>query len=759
MKNFLLIIFVVAGTLFSANLSAATHTWGGTGWTSVPIASPYLNTDDYVVNGAGATFPAGINTNDELASGGSITVNSGGIMDLTGFTFISGCTVLVNTGGILNVTASGFVQNGTVLNNSANFTINGVVNVFAGLGTFENGANGDITINTGGELNLSVLFFTNTGNMLVDGLLAYGTLGFNTGTITGNGVINSGGLPLFNTGSVGGATGGVVTMPTSPNNAGDPTYVTYAGGTYPVTDCFTKLDVASDLTLNSNLSVAELFVRPGVTLTIVNNTSINVCSALLYNGLIENEGSIVVQTGGSIVQVESAANTGSGSYKVYQTGTIDVLKYNVWSSPVNAMNIGGTGIAGGGVFASSNPCDIYYFDPSTLSWLWDFPTNTPAICSTNPSAIINGTGDGVMNVTRGYFVPGDNSTGIREFTGEINNGNFTTSDPIVSGVDNESLIGNPYPSGLDAASFLSGNSNLNGTIWFWNDQGAGPPYSNSDFATWNSTGTTGTPAPTGIIGVAQGFWVQANTSGGTISFNNSMRSSTNNQFFKAPIDVERFWVEVAQDQGASNEILVGFTDQATDQFDKDFDGHKKVGNTELMFASVMGNEEFAIQGLKPLNEGETKVVDLVLNTNKDGVHVFTLRNTENVKMGHTIKLVDKVANKTIDISTASYTLNLSKGTYTDRFQLIFGAESITSVEDLSVSNYTLINQNNLLTISNQKGINGDVQVFDINGRLIVSTYKNANQIQIDLNAFDAGVYIIKISNDSDANYTEKVVKL
>ena len=53
-----------------------------------------------------------------------------------------------------------------------------------------------------------------------------------------------------------------------------------------------------------------------------------------------------------------------------------------------------------------------------------------------------------------------------QFVGEPNNGDqFFTLDPV-SGVKN--LIGNPYPSALDANAFLLANQDkLEGTIYFW----------------------------------------------------------------------------------------------------------------------------------------------------------------------------------------------------------------------------------------------------------------------------------------------------
>jgi hypothetical protein len=61
---------------------------------------------------------------------------------------------------------------------------------------------------------------------------------------------------------------------------------------------------------------------------------------------------------------------------------------------------------------------------------------------------------------------------LRNFTGIPNNGIITIS---IGGTGSFNLIGNPYPSALDASQFLSTNSGvLGGTIYFWTHSTGNP---------------------------------------------------------------------------------------------------------------------------------------------------------------------------------------------------------------------------------------------------------------------------------------------
>src|SRR5690606_31983778 len=92
----------------------------------------------------------------------------------------------------------------------------------------------------------------------------------------------------------------------------------------------------------------------------------------------------------------------------------------------------------------------------------------------------------VMDQAKGYITTGANLAG---FTGVLNSGDLSYT--LEGGTHtNMNLIGNPYPSGIDAAAFRTANLGKieGGVMYFWTDDGSnGGDYTNSDYVTFDGT--------------------------------------------------------------------------------------------------------------------------------------------------------------------------------------------------------------------------------------------------------------------------------
>ncbi len=191
----------------------------------------------------------------------------------------------------------------------------------------------------------------------------------------------------------------------------------------------------------------------------------------------------------------------------------------------------------------------------------------------------------VMTVGKGYIIRSplnfsETVPAVYEavFTGIPNNGQYNI--PIV-GASTFNLIGNPYPSTLNADLFLDRNKTIiGGTLYFWTHNTAitNYNYNSGDYAAYNLFGGVGTAAlnlgvntlvPKGKIASGQSFFVLGINSGGNAVFDNSMRESSGNEdFFKIKngkdkkvddTEKHRLWLNLTNEQGAFKQILVGYT--------------------------------------------------------------------------------------------------------------------------------------------------------------------------------------------------------
>lgn len=479
-------------------------------------------------------------------------------------------------------------------------------------------------------------------------------------------------------------------------------------------------------------------------------------------GDINNEGIVTVEDGASLIQthIGVSANTGGGTYYVNQTGTSDILTYNVWSSPIQSADLISS-------FVGTNPCDIYAFEADSQAFKYDYVNGFATSCLGNSvtfgsNDIIQG-GDGIADVGRGYFIP-NGSSASKSFTGEVNDGDLSISidttnianDPSWNGND-WNLIGNPYPSGLSAQAFWTenavNNSRIQDAIYFWDV---------NEYASWNLSGGVANGAgdvPNGSIDVAQGFFVVASTNT-SVMFDNSMRNDTNTQFFKTEIENHNVWVNLATPSGASNTILVGFTDDTTNGYDKLYDAHKLSGNASVRFSSMLNNEEFVIQSFAPVAFGGQKVIPLTVFTAETGTHTFSEIKRKNINLGMTIYLRDTKTGMVYDLTKGDYTVKLNANSTTkNRFELVFeNNDATTSVVETSDSNFKLLTTANGYILQNNEGINGDIQILDVTGKVVWTKHNvTDNQVFINLEGVSSGMYFINVLNNQERVYTNKIV--
>ncbi|UTW67274.1 T9SS type A sorting domain-containing protein [bacterium SCSIO 12643] len=547
-----------------------------------------------------------------------------------------------------------------------------------------------------------------------------------------------------------------------------------------------KNSATGSLPLTENAVVREIEVESGGVLTI--NSGIYVSLA----GDIVNNGTINIEENTSLIQTGSGTdnNSGSGIYNVKRAGNNSSFIYNIWASPIQAATLTS-------VFSSANPCDIWTFDKDNQAWKYDFAAGYSTTCNGNSvtfsaTDVITG-GDGIMDIGGGYFVPG-NPTALKTYNGDINNGDIqkaitTTSLGNPGGTDwaddDWNLLGNPYPSALNATAFWNenavNNSRITDALYFWDEADTSGGYNqNSDYASWNLSGGVNSgnslTIPGGNIASGQGFWVVANTNTNVV-FNNSMRSSNNSQFFKTQkqINQHNAWVSFTSPSGYQNNILVGYNQTTTDAFDVGYDAHKLVGNSHVRFASYIGTDEYVIQSVAPLSIGDSKTIPLVVFSDEAGLHEFNEYKRENLPGDFKIFLRDKTLGIDHNLVNGPYSVDLLANTeYNNRFELVFkneiqqsgggagskGGGTVTSIEDTKVVKFKLVQNSESLTISHPDGINGDIMVIDITGKILFhdSNVFNKNSISISWSDFSSGAYFITIQNNEQRVFFKQVVK-
>jgi hypothetical protein len=527
----------------------------------------------------------------------------------------------------------------------------------------------------------------------------------------------------------------------------------------PDIDTETIIEGSYNTTINDSFSTCACEITIGNTLTITDNNYVEIDKNLINNG------TITINNNGSLVQNDiNATVSGAGTYSMERiTSPLnDIHDYTYWSSPMTNHTLGN--------MITTNR--YYDFNATVQNWRWRNASDSMVAGIGYIAKPASGTVSGNTNTV--------NFTGAPFNTGTITtNMEFTTVNGVIAD-DSWNLIGNPYPSGIDANALVAHNSTMNGTLYFWTHitplNPSGTSYASSDYATWNATGSVSTAAtsaatgngntnaPSGIIAAGQGFFAQANTSG-NIAFTNAMRVTTgNNNFYRTQENnTDRIWLNLTNTQEAFKQQLIGFLPDATDGIDRLYDGLVNNGNGYVNFYSLANNEKFVILANDLIETDDTIPLG----------YESSITSTFTISIDHLsgdldtaifdIYLNDLDLNIVHNLKENGYTFETEIGVFNNRFELFIQRSSVLNINNTTLDNDKLILIQNPqatfnLSTENNKTIES-VIIFNALGQELYNSNTIANHLNIKLGKVAKGnLLIFKIKTIDGKSYTKKIIK-
>lgn len=482
------------------------------------------------------------------------------------------------------------------------------------------------------------------------------------------------------------------------------TYETSSDGNFTACNC--TVNASQTLTVNS-----------GGTVTVEND--------------ITNNGSISIESGGSVVQVLSTGTASGSNYTVERTSTsqLEEGNYTYWSSPL----------------ASSTLADVadakkyFSFTASSQSWV-----AASSGTSMSPGVGYISTGETSITYPSSYTA---SFSGSAFNTGNINTSVSLGTATFVGADDDWNLLGNPYPSAIDAELFTAANTNLNGTIYYWTHATADSAGDNiqADYAMYNTSGGTGGGSQ--YIASGQGFFIQANTAG-TVTFTNAMRVAGNNStFYKTSgkrqkvEEKDRIWLSL-KSEATKQQILVGFFDEATDDVDRLYDGLKLDAGAETNFYSLINDKPYGIQGKSTLEDIEE--ISLGFSTTISNYFTLSIDKLEGKLNSFNIYLEDKFLDIKHDLKLSDYTFSSSEaGEFNDRFKLIISSKTL-NIETIP-DNLSLIieNHTNYITLKTADNLKiKKVLVYSILGEQLLNKNSNSSKVILESSLFKRNSMLI-----------------
>lgn len=482
-------------------------------------------------------------------------------------------------------------------------------------------------------------------------------------------------------------------------------------------------------------------------LTILNNSHVNFtqnCNAVIAHNIdVAANANLTFDSGCNLIQTEAQINTGEITIK-RNSGLIKKNDYTLWSSPVEGQLLLG-------------------FSPQTLpNRFYTFSTvdniyNTVSMPAT--TAFEKGK---AYLIRTGENHPVTPAAWEADFTGTPNTGDIQVPLTYISENQSYNAVGNPYPSPISITKFLDTNSEvINGTIWLWRKTTNTAQSSYSVVTKFGYLSNTSPDNPNyvenpfdlheeGLINTGQGFIVKANSDENLV-FDNQMRLAVSSQsFFRTQQknanndNTSRFWLNVSA-PNIFSQIIIGYTDEATLDYDKGLDGEAMMDGTTGLY-SIADDKKLAIQARPQFEEGDT--VPLGFKTATAGTYTLALNSMDGLfALGQDIFIKDMLTGTIHNFSNGGYTFTTDAGTFENRFVIIYN--DTTMGTDLpTAENKTVVYSNdNKVKVKSQEEIIS-VTIYDLTGRTI---FEQNNIVSTDYTSTALSTNMIVIAHITLSN--------
>ena len=549
------------------------------------------------------------------------------------------------------------------------------------------------------------------------------------------------------------------------------------GNTFVTTTAQSSIDAAY---LNSSLSATSI---PYLTIT-------NSSSPLLNTGISTLSGVTIPST--DITGFQRTPNYTLGAYQATlyvangatQTINQDVNLLSTIVKPTGKLTLAagktlttatltirsdasgtGTFVDNGGTLTATSTTIKQYLN-AARNWYISSPINTATAQAAytfysrdeaNNAWLTMTTGD-ALNIGQGYIAKLVSGTDSLSFSGTLNTGaksitvNRTAAQTTKPGFN---LVGNPYPSYLNARTLINSTANLERSIWYRTQIKNSSTY---NFDTYNTAGGLGTnntlnnPFVIGTIPPMQAFWVRVSPgqTSATLNFSNALRSHANDTV--NPLKTKALQTSVQAvlrlqlTNGINTDEAVIYANQdASNDYDA-FDSQKMSnGSAEIpeIYTTVSG-EKLAINGLTDFADG----MELPIGFAPGKSGSFSIQASEISNLSNsTLILKDKLLNTEFDLSNADiYSFNSDDVSTENRFAILFKSKSTsTDVQTLSdiqkISVYASKGQIIIDTNLNQFDSNATIMVNNCLGQTIRNCAAVPNRMTIASN-LTSGVYFV-----------------
>lgn len=528
--------------------------------------------------------------------------------------------------------------------------------------------------------------------------------------------------------------------------------------------------VGGEPAANKALVIASNYTSPGsnfdlqgCSLTVQNNAVVTIVpqdSVILSGALTVATGSTMTFEAQAHLIQSGSTNLNSGTVIVKaNSAPIKRLDYTLWSAPVAGQQLQ--------AFSPLTLANRFYnYDSNT-----NFYTVVPSPATTSFEAA-----KGVLIRVANTHSATQPQSWAGTFTGTPNSGNYSVTLANFGPGKRFTLVGNPYPSPIDAEAFITNANNasaITGTLYLWRKTNGSnkPSYCTLNLGGFISNGedhaNTVANLPYQVIQTGQGFFVEGTGSGsGNVVFNNDMRIDDHtNSFLRTAntaattsVERHRVWLNLTNQAGLFSQAMVGYMTNATDGFDVNYDG-KYINDGEIALSTVLASEPYAIQS-KGLPFSATDVVPMQFTVVTPGTYTIAIDKVDGLfAEGQQVYLRDNMTATVHHLNEGAYSFTTEAGTFANRLEIVYQAGALGVNDPVLNENQVVIYKtpSNEISINTGNFVMDNVMIYDLAGRLLFQQKDINNSQALIKVGFATEVLLVKIKTQDGKSVTKKVL--
>ncbi len=336
--------------------------------------------------------------------------------------------------------------------------------------------------------------------------------------------------------------------------------------------------------------------------------------------------------------------------------------------------------------------------------------------------------------------------------------------------DGWNLVGNPYTSAIRWGRRSAEDPDvIQNTAYCWDSDASNYKYINGNGGDESGDGSNVLNGSTEYIAAGQGFFVKATTTGNFI-MKSSLRSHALQDLWKTKNFQDKTFsnnsVEPViqyiklriEDNNYSDETVIRFTEDATYEFDDDYDAYKLASSNEdvpLIYSlSADKNTIMAINSL-PFHENDIYRIPLCLKTKEAKQYTIILKESEYSDLD--IFLKDNYENKLIDLKKFNqYSFDFAGGSDNNRFAIYYRTNSSGVNQDFINKTMIYPNPSNgkfFVETTNQAV---SVKIISITGEEVKYIDIPLMKTELNLSEFAKGIYFITVNYKTES-VTKKII--